>query len=139
MTQADPQTRDFSERLIAYEAKGNKSSGVNAPLAFHAFEKLRPPLATLMGHTGFSALLMRALMLASADVAWLRAVRVSADGILQGSDELAAQLDPEEIVEGKVVLLARLLGLLVAFIGEGLTLRLMREVWPNLSLNGEKK
>jgi hypothetical protein len=28
-----------------------------------------------------------------------------------------------------------LLGLLVAFIGEDLTLRLVREVWPKLSLN----
>jgi hypothetical protein len=34
-----------------------------------------------------------------------------------------------------VVLLAQLLGLLVAFIGENLTLRLMREVWPKVPLN----
>jgi len=37
--------------------------------------------------------------------------------------------------EGRVVLLAQLLGLLVAFIGEDLTLRLVREVWPKLSIN----
>ena len=34
-----------------------------------------------------------------------------------------------------MVLVAQLLGLLVAFIGETLTLRLVREVWPKLPLN----
>jgi hypothetical protein len=50
-------------------------------------------------------------------------------------DELGAQVDPDKIFEGRVVLLAQLLGLLVAFIGEDLTLRLVREVWPKLPLN----
>jgi hypothetical protein len=49
-------------------------------------------------------------------------------------DKLGAQVDPEEIFEGCVVLLAQLLGLLAAFIGENLTLHLVREVWPKLSL-----
>ena len=57
---------------------------------------------------------------------------------------LHAQLDPDEFSEGGVVLLAQLLGLLVAFIGENLTLRLVREVWPKVPLddldfgNGDK-
>ena len=38
--------------------------------------------------------------------------------------------------EGGVVLIAQLLGLLVAFIGESLTVRLAREAWPKLPLNG---
>jgi hypothetical protein len=127
--------RDFAERLIAYEARGNKSSETNTPAAFLVGEKLRPHLATLMGNVGFRALLSRALALANAEVPWLRAVRVKADGSFEGLDELGAQVDPDEIFEGRVVLLAQLLGLLVAFIGEDLTLRLVREVWPKLSLN----
>ena len=82
-----------------------------------------------MGEGGFRALLARALALAAAEVPWLRAVQVKADGTLAGWEELPAQLDPDEYLEGRVVLLAQLLGLLVAFIGEKLTLRLMREVW----------
>jgi hypothetical protein len=66
----------------------------------------------------------------------LRAVQVKADGSLEVLDELEAQADPEELAKGSVVLVAQLLGLLVAFIGENLTLRLVREVWPKLSLNG---
>jgi hypothetical protein len=125
--------RVFAERLIAYERRDNKSSETKTPAAFLVGEKLRPHLAPLMGNVGFRALLSRALALANAEVPWLRAVHVkAADGSFQGLDELGAQVDPDEIFEGRVVLLAQLLGLLVAFIGEDLTLRLVREVWPKL-------
>jgi hypothetical protein len=45
-----------------------------------------------------------------------------------------AQLTPPEFFEGKIVLLAQLLGLLIAFIGPGLTSRLMYESWPTVRL-----
>lgn len=125
--------RDFAERLIACETRGKKSFGTKAQAAFVVCEKLRPHLSTLMGNVGFRALLSRALALANADVPWLRAVHVKADGSFEGLDELGAQVDADEIFEGVVVLLAQLLGLLVAFIGGSLTLRLVREVWPKLS------
>ena len=127
--------RVFAGRLIAYETRGNKSSETETPAACLVGEKLRPHLAALMGNVGFRALLSRALALANAEVPWLRAVRVKADGSFEGLDELGAHVDLDEIFEGRVVLLAQLLGLLVAFIGEDLTLRLVREVWPKLSLN----
>ncbi len=127
--------RDFAERLIAYETRQNKSSETKTPAACLVGEKLRPHLATLMGNVGFRELLSRALALANVEVPWLRLVHVKADGSFEGLDELGAQVDPDEIFEGCVVLLAQLLGLLVAFIGEDLTLRLGREVWPKLSLD----
>ena len=88
-----------------------------------------------MGNTGFHALLMRALSLANTEDPSLRSVRVKADGSLEGLEELQAQGNTVEIAEGSVVLVAQLLGLLVAFIGEHLTLQMVREVWPKLSLN----
>jgi len=127
--------RDFAERLIAYETRKNKSSETKTSGPFLVGEKLRPHLTPLMGNVGFRALLSRALALANAEVPWLRAVHVKADGSFQGLDELGAQVDPDEIFKGRVVLLAQLLGLLLAFIGEDLTLRLVREVWPELPLN----
>jgi hypothetical protein len=133
MSRATPKMRDFAERLIAYEAKENKSAETRTPAACLVGEKLRPQLAALMGNVGFHALLSRALALANAEVPWLRAVHAKADGSFEGLDKL--ELDPQEIFEGCVVLLAQLLGLLVAFIGEHLTLRLVREVWSKLSLN----
>ncbi len=131
----NPQMRDFAERLIAYETRGNKTSGTKTPAAFPVCEKLRPHLATLMGNTGFRTLLSRALARAEADVPSLRAMQVKADGSLAGLDKLEVQADPEELAKGGVVLVTQLLGLLVAFIGETLTLRLVREIWPKLSVN----
>ena len=127
--------RDFAERLIDCERRVNKSSEITTPAAFHVGEKLRPHLASLMGSVGFRALLSRALVLANTEIIWLRAVQVKADGSLEGLEELHAKLDPQEFFEGTVVLVAQLLGLLVAFIGENLTLRMVRDVWPKLSLN----
>jgi hypothetical protein len=126
--------RKFAIRLVICEANGNKSININAAEAFNVFEKLRPQLATLMGNGGFRALLSRALALASVEVPWLRAVQVTPEGALGGLEQLPAQLGLEEFFEGRVVLLAQLLGLLVAFIGENLTLRLVREVWPKVPL-----
>lgn len=135
MNRATPQMGDFAERLVAYETRGNKASATKTPAAFLVCEKLRPHLAVLMGGTGFRSLLSRSLALANAEVPWLRAVHVKADGSLEGMEALEAQVAPENILEGGVVLVAHLLGLLVAFIGENLTLGLVREVWPKLSLN----
>jgi len=127
--------RDFAERLIAYEARGRKKSDRENSAAFAACEKLRPHLATVIGTAGFRTVLSRALTLATKHVPWLSAVQVKPDGALEGWEELRPQLAPEEIAEGRVALLAQLVGLLVAFIGENLTLRLVREVWPQLPFN----
>ena len=127
--------RDFAERLIAYETKGNKSSKTKNATVFLVGEKLRLHLTALMGNVGYRALLSRALALANAEVPWLHAVHVKANGSFGGLDELGAQVGPETIAEGSVVLLAQLLGLLVAFIGGNLTLRLVREMWPKIPLN----
>jgi hypothetical protein len=126
--------RDFAKRLIAYEANGNKSSGIRTAGSFHFCEKVRPHLATLMGKAGFRALLSRALAMANEEAIWLHAVHVKADGSLEGLEELAKQVTPDEFLEGGVVLLAQLLGLLEVFIGENLTLQMVREIWPELSV-----
>jgi hypothetical protein len=135
MSRATPEMRNFAKRLTAYEALARTPAEAKAPAAFQVCEKLRPHLAILMGNGGFRALLSRSLALASTEVPWLRAVHVKSDGSLEGLDELGDQFDPRENAEGGVVLLAQLLGLLMAFIGENLTVGLLREVWPKLSLN----
>jgi hypothetical protein len=135
MNRSTHETRTFAKRLIAYEARGNGSSETNKSLGFHVAEKLHPYLAALMGSGGFHALLSRSLALATAEVPWLSAVQVKADGSLEGLDKIQGQLDADKFLEGRVVLLAQLLGLLKAFIGELLTLRLIHDVWPKIPLN----
>src|SRR5687767_10060082 len=122
--------RDFAKLLIACDAKGNSGLARNAPAAFgNAVEKLRLPLVALTGTAGFRALLSRALALANAEVRWLNAVHIRGDGSLECPAEVA-QLDKEEIASGEVLLIAHLLSLLVTFIGEALTLRLVQDAWP---------
>ncbi|MGP8199477.1 MAG: hypothetical protein ACLQU4_08255 [Limisphaerales bacterium] len=135
MSRATPQIRNFAERLIVHEALGYKSGQTKAAAALQVCEKLRPPLAALMGNGGFRALLSRSLVLATVEVPWLRAVRVKGDGTLKGVEELPSQFGPDKGLEGGVVLLAQLLGLLMAFIGENLTMHLVREVWPKAAFN----
>src|ERR1700730_16525352 len=137
--------RNIAQRLIKYETQGTAPSETADTSIFRVTDRLRPQLAMLMGNGGFRALLARALALASAEVSWLREGQVNADGTLEGWATLHASLEPAEFREGRVVLLAQLLGLLVAFIGPGLTSRLVGEVWPQLAAdyvdfgNGDKK
>ncbi len=126
--------REFADRLVAYETGGN-SSAAKVPASFLVCEKLRPQLATLMGNAGFRALLSRALSLANAEDPSLGGIRVKPDGSQEGVGEIAAKIGPEEIAWSGAVLVAQLLGLLVAFIGENLTVSLVREVWPKLPLD----
>jgi hypothetical protein len=133
VNRATPQMRRIAQQLIRYEAQGRVSSAKTASATFQVTDRLRPQLAMLMGHGGFRALLARALALASAEVSWLAKVLVSADGTLEGSATLHAGLKPADIREGQIVLLAHLLGLLVALIGPTLTSRLVGEIWPQLA------
>jgi len=76
----------------------------------------------------------RALAVTSAEVPWIAVLQVHADGTLEGLDKPEAQLKPKELADGGVLLVAHLLGLLAAFVGDNLTLHLVRDVWPKVSL-----
>jgi hypothetical protein len=135
MSRATPQMHQLAKRLIAHEARENKSSGTISTAIFPVPEKLRPLVAALVGNAGFRVLLSRALVLAKPEVPWLRAVHVKADGSLAGPAEFEAQVDPGTIVAGRIAVLAQLLAMLREFIGENLTMQLIREAWPALFPN----
>ena len=128
MNRATPKLRIYAERLIADEMRRNESSKSKPTAAFVVIETLSPHFAALMGAAGFRALLSRALVLSNAEVAWLGELHVGADGSFEGLNELEAQARPEEISNAGIVLLAQLIGLLVTFIGEELTLQLLSNV-----------
>ncbi len=130
MNRATPKLRDFAERLISIGVIETKSSASKPLSVLTVIEKLRPCLAQVVGDLGFTAVLSRALVIANADVAWLRAVHVKPDGSLEGLDELEAKVDPQEIAEGRVVLLAEFVSLLVELIGERIVLQLVHQAMP---------
>jgi hypothetical protein len=125
-----PEWRYLAQRLLTYEAVAGKDSEATESAAFRVCAKLRWPLITLAGIDGFRSLLARALALAKAEAPSLSAVQIAADGSLQGLDEMEPQIDRDHASEGGAILIAELIGLLLTFIGEGLTLRVVQDVWP---------
>lgn len=127
-----PQTRDLAQRLLAYENGAGKTSEPTEFAAFRACERLRQAVITLAGVAGLRPLLCRALTLAKGEAPSLSAVQVSADGSLQGLDELRSQVDADRTREAGIILITQLLGLLVRVVGEAMTLQLVTsEILPD--------
>jgi hypothetical protein len=131
MNPAAPEMRNLARWLIDREVKAGNPSEVKVQAAFRTCEKLRLRLSKLMGVAGFQSLLCRAMTLAKAEAPWLGAVEVNSDGSLEGVGRIETQQDIDAAEKGGLILLTQLLGLLVTFIGEPLTLRLVRDLWPD--------
>ena len=138
LNRATPKLRIYAETLIDDEISRNASATSKPIAAFAVVKKLGPHFGALMGAAGFRALLSRSLVLANAEVAWLGQLHVREDGSFEGLNEIQAHANPEEIAAGGIVLLTRLLGLLMTFIGEDLTLRLLSNV-NDLKLSREDR
>jgi len=100
-----------------------------------AIEKLRPYLMTLMSRLGFHALLLRAQALTVNDAPWLAELTIHDDCTFGSTGKRAFKLPTEAVQDGCHLFLAQLLMLMESFIGENLTLQLIREVWPELPLD----
>jgi hypothetical protein len=131
MDKPSPSMRDLAGRLLA---ASQTASDPPVDAAVLVSEKLRVSLTKFAGADGFASLQRRALVLASADVPSLQSVKVGADGRLEGFDKLTADTGNGAAGgEAAVAITAHLLGLLVTFIGEPLTLTLLREALPDTS------
>jgi hypothetical protein len=132
-----PEMRDLAHRLLAYEAVADKTSEPVGSAVLRVYEKLRKSLGEFAGTAGFQSLASRALTLARPEAPGLSAVRVTSDGSLQGLGEIDPQIDMEKdrAGEGGIILIARLLGLLRIFLGEALTLSLLRNAWPGAAFD----
>jgi len=86
-----------------------------------------------MGNYGFQVMLARALALAGEEVPWLRKIHMNNEGVFDQLNDPNELITADVLFQGSVVFIARLLELLIAFIGETLTLRLLRDVWPKVS------
>ena len=125
MRSADtPKTRELAQRLLAYEVAEAETSLADTQAVCRVCDKLRRPIATLAGAAGFCSLLARALTLAKQESPALGAWQVNADGSLE--------IMHGEAEESGSVLIAHLIGLMITFIGESLTLRLLHDVWLDL-------
>ncbi|CAN5659409.1 hypothetical protein BH20ACI3_BH20ACI3_07160 [soil metagenome] len=131
MSTASSEIHDLARRLLAFEAAHDNSFDAGMGIAAQVIEELRVHLIRFAGVDGFRSLLSRALMRARAEAPSLNMVHVCADGSLEGfvgSDQSQAE-------QAGISLVAHLLELLMTFIGEPLTLRLVRDACPGASMD----
>lgn len=123
----------LAQRLLAVEAASESTSVPATHEAVRVCEKLRISLTRFAGADGFKSLLQRALVLASAEVPALKQFQVSAEGSLEGVEAVAQEL-PQGGGEAAAAVTRHLLGLLVTFVGKPITLKLVRDAWPEADL-----
>jgi len=132
-----PRMRYLARYLLTYEGMSAKSSESMESATLCVYEKLRQSLSALAGVAAFESLAFRALTQAKSEAPSLWAVQIAADGSLQGLGEFEPQIDIDKDLagEGGTILIDRLLGLLLIFLGEALTLSLLRLAWPGAALD----
>ena len=133
MRTASSESQNLARQLLAFEATQIGAPDEHVGATVRVIEKLRLRIIKLAGVDGFRSLLSRSLTLARAEAPCLHQVHVSASGSLEGFDSE----DNQAAGHAGRVLVAHLLALLMTFIGESLTLRLVRESWPEASLGEE--
>jgi hypothetical protein len=120
---------ELARRLVALEAsRAAIHAEIDSDVA-RVCEKLRIPLAKLAGQAGYHSLIARALALAKSKDPALASVQVNSDGSLTGLTECENR-DPG----AAIVVVVNLLALLITFVGEPITLGLIRDGWPDANL-----
>ena len=132
-----PKMRYLARYLLTYEGMSAKSSESMESATLCVYEKLRQSLSAFAGVAAFESLAFRALTQAKSEAPSLWAVQIAADGSLHGLGEFESQIDIDKDLagEGGTILIDRLLGLLLIFLGEALTLSLLRLAWPGAALD----
>ena len=121
-------TRDLARNLIARESDSSTTSLQTEPASVRVYERLRRQLGAPIGADGFHSLAARALALARSESPRLGAVQVMANGGLRGLGEIGSPTNPDDDGEAGIVLIAQLLGLFLALLGEATTLRLIEDL-----------
>ncbi|MGZ4808472.1 MAG: hypothetical protein ACXV7D_04010 [Thermoanaerobaculia bacterium] len=101
--------------------------------ARRAYDDLARVLVPLIGEVGVTALTTRALHLAQREFPSARAADPGRAGspLNQVNEWLESQDDPEVTTNAAAAMLSTIGELLVTFIGEPLTMRLLPKAWPD--------
>ncbi|MCO6430791.1 MAG: hypothetical protein J5J00_08010 [Deltaproteobacteria bacterium] len=121
--------RNVAKELLEKERPKAKAGRSEEP-PWATFEKLRLYLTQFIGEAGFNALLSRALARGRSSCSALQEFKITDQGLLEGNEHISSA----QVIEAQEVLLGELLALLVLFVGEELTLRLLRDLWPSLPI-----
>ena len=125
--------RQLALKVLAQHAGSAASAETLAAAAHRAYEDLARVSVPLIGQVGVDALTGRALHLAQREYPWLvdtREPKQAKEPFAQVIFCLERQ-DPAVATEAAWAVFAIFTGLLVTFIGEPLTARLLRKAWPD--------
>ena len=133
MDTPSPSILKLAQRLLELEAACQSTADVRSHEGARVCAKLQLALTRLTGADAFTSLMRRALALARTEVPSLQGISVESDCSIAGLETLTGKDRTEAIA----ALTAHLLWLLMTFIGEHLTMRLVREAWPDAFLAKE--
>ncbi len=125
-------TRALARQLIA--ATQAEAREAQAHVVIKVTDRLRLALTKFAGADSFASLLRRALVLASTEVPGLKTVKVGEDGRLRGIAESLPQTEGAAD-DAAIAIASHVLELLDTFIGLPFTIRLIRNAWPDISLD----
>ena len=117
-------------RLLENEGHSGSSSEERSAAAAQVYDKLNAHLSPLLGPEGVRALFARSVKLSKPEIACLAEL-----GGFDGAEKLRAclqALDPQAATEAAAVLFGAFLDLITMFIGDRLTVQLLRKAWPTI-------
>jgi hypothetical protein len=128
--------RELAGWLLVREIGDRDGLDAEVEAAELVCRKLSRRLGKLVTPAGCQAVLARGLHLARAEFPFLDGVRVGVlpEVCLEGLGESTAGVEPVQARAAIALALASVVGLLATFIGDELTLRLVRDVWPDARL-----
>ena len=126
--------QDLVKLLFACESTIARNE-ISGSIRFRVFEELCRPFAKVSGAQSLQPLLSRALASTRATYSWLSSAHVTAEGSIEGLDKALLDLPPEEALQGELALMGSLVELFRSLLGDGVTLQLLRSVWPLAFLN----
>lgn len=130
MHPAAPPARALARRVLEIEADRELPQESGVDYLDRACEQLRSQMSQVVGALGYSTLLAHALVLAKQEDPVVEQLSMDQSGALEWGNqpELSSRARATEI------LLTKLIQLLITFLGETVTLRLLQNVWPELSI-----
>ena len=129
----NPALRQLALKALAQRAGSVSGAGALAAAAQRAYDDLALVSTPLIGQVGVDALTGRTLYLAQRKYPWLVHTREPDQwtGPFAQIVFCLERQDPALATEAAGAVLTTFTGLLVAFIGEPLTTRLLRKAWPD--------
>jgi hypothetical protein len=133
--------RQLALKVLAQHAGSTAGAEALAAAARRAYDDLARVSAPLIGQVGVEALAGRALHLAQREYPWLVQTREPGQAERPFTQVIACleRQDPAVAIEAAGAVFATFTGLLITFIGEPLTARLLRQAWPDAFADASTK